>query len=79
MNIIDEWILILLLFGVYSCLLIFFGYVMGNRLPKIKFVRGEPIPEADDTKTGPVDLDFEDPYHEALFGPPKKNERIETL
>ena len=79
-NIIDEWLLILLIFGVWTCFVILIGYKMGCKLPKIRFVRGEPTPDAEDpVDQGSVIQDFEDPYEEALHGPPSKDNRIETL
>ena len=79
-NIIDEWILIFLMFGVYSCLLILLGYWMGKKLPKIQFYKGEPVLQAEDFKPElSKPEDEQDPYDAALNGPVDKEKLIETI
>ena len=70
-NIIDEIFLVFLMFGVWTCLMIAFGYWMGKRLPGIRFIKGDPIPDpqASYPDPGSANQDYYDGYQEALYGP----------
>jgi hypothetical protein len=75
-NPIDIFLLHFLIFGAYSGLLIMLGFYMGRKT-KTQYVKGDPVLEPQPMKQPNV-IDFEDPYREAIEGPPKKK-GIQTL
>lgn len=73
-NIIDESLLIALFFGIWTVAVAWFFHRLGAKMPKIRFVKGEPLPDPEQpAQVQSSAIEWEDPFEEALNGPPKKN------